>query len=197
MKIKFIKDYEAISVGMFNGAKYAEVKSQTFHKDAVIEVGDAFQELVQWVIDNGFAEEVKEWWEPKGGKEYYYINDECAIARSIWRGAYSDLRRYSMGNCFKTADATERYREYLKANATVRQDEGVLTPKQIRDVIVNRYRWVFIIINDMARCRKYVADARLIRPGDVCFDTKEHAQASLDKHPDEWKTIANYDWSRE
>ena len=31
----------------------------------------------------------------------------------------------------------------------------------------------------------------------ILFDNETHAQASLDNHPEEWKTIANYDWSRE
>lgn len=187
MKIKFIKEYRVVDPNIFPQRAYSAGGAMDFISD----------ESAQWLIDNGFAEEIKERWEPKGGKEYYYINDECAIARSIWRGTYSDLRRYSMGNCFKTTDATERYREYLKAIATVHQDNGVLTLEQIRDVFTESSRGVFVVSNDVTSRSCCVMDVRLVCPGDVCFDTKEHAKDSLDNHPDEWKTIANYDWSRE
>ena len=190
MKIKFIKDYRAIPVsgGMENDFGAAKGEVMTVREDAA-----------KWLIDNGFAKEAKESsaWKPKFDEKYYFLGNTGKVCVEPWLNDELDEYRYSMGECFKTEKAAEAWRDYRTARVTVSRDEGVLTLKQIRDVFIKHYRWVFIIINDIVRCRKYVADARLIRPGDVCFDTKEHAQASLDKHPDEWKIIANYDWSKE
>ena len=190
MKIKFIKE--------FRGPGFITKVGETADSKDAVEPAEA-RGWYKWLIDAGFAEEVKEsgWWKPKKGEDYYFLSNVGEVIAEPCLNSEVDEFRYLVGNCFKTKDAAVRWRDYLKAVATVRQDEGVLTLKQIRDVFIKHYRWVFIIINDIVRCRKYVADTRLIRPGDVCFDTKEHAQASLDKHPDEWKTIANYDWSRE
>ena len=33
--------------------------------------------------------------------------------------------------------------------------------------------------------------------GVILFDSEEHVDRSLRKHPDEWKIVVNYDWSRE
>lgn len=190
MKIRIIKE--------FRGPGFITRVGETADSKRS-EEPDKAEEWYKWLIDNGFAEEVKEsgWWKPKRSEIYYFIDDAGYINFTNWTNEPWEVGRFAIGNCFKTRESAQRFVDYLKAIATVRQDEGVLTLKQIRDVFIKHYRWVFIIINDIVRCRKYVADDRLIRPGDVCFDTKEHAQASLDKHPDEWKTIANYDWSRE
>ena len=103
-----------------------------------------------------------------------------------------------MGNCFKTKAAAERYSDYLKAVTNVRQDEGVLTPEEIRDVSwAQPMPYVGVSLdNELGVCQKNVEDEVVIASA-IYFDTKEHAQASLDEHWNEWKIIANYDWSRE
>lgn len=192
MKIKFIKEYKAF-MGIENPF------NSRYDYEAG-EIRDASDETAQWLIDNGFAEEVKEsgWWKPMAGDRYYFIDDSGCIKQDTWRNSFWQVDRYKMGNVFKTEEATERYKDYLKAIATVRQDEGVLTPEEIRDVSwAQPMPYVGVSLdNELGVCQKNVEDEVVIASA-TYFDTKEHAQASLDEHWNEWKIIANYDWSRE
>ena len=140
-------------------------------------------------------EEVKEsgWWKPKSDEKYYFLSNVGEVIDEPWLGNWADKFRYLVGNCFKTKDAAERYRDYLEAITTVRQDEGVLTPEQAAE---NGYAY-YIHAHYVMGLRVHGVDSDYISVGAVLFDTREHAQASLDNHPDEWKIIANYDWSRE
>ena len=147
-------------------------------------------------------EEVKEsgWWKPKFDEKYYFSNNFGEPGVAPWLNDELDKARYSMGDVFKTREAAERYRDYLRAVATVRQDEGVLTPEEVMrtagggniigEIVVNHGVW------NLKACMLNTL-AMFPSVGVIYFDTYQHAQASLDKHPDEWKTIANYDWSRE
>ena len=188
MKIKFIKEYRAFQD--FEGS---------FEVSNIYKVGDTKNvdtKAAQWLIDNGFAEEVKEsgWWKPKNGDKYYFIDDSGYIKCDTWDNSFWEVDRYKMGNAFKTEEAADRFASYLKAIATVRQDDGVLTPEQAAK---NGYIYYICIHNEFGPVvyGSYFADG--ISVNTVLFDTREHAQASRDKHPDEWKIIANYDWSRE
>lgn len=197
MKIKFIKDYR------FIGNDPDDNSDTTIKTGSVVDLEN--DESTQWLIDNGFAEEVKEsgWWKPRFNEEYYFVSNNGSVQLDPWGNDELDEYRYSMGGCFKTKTAAERYRDYLKAVATVRQDEGVMTPEQIKKLRRN---------NGIAYCVAYMDkqnDEEMLCGGEmdfytlwmpvnaILFDTEEHADASVDKHPDEWKIIANYDWSRE
>lgn len=192
MKIKFIKEYRALVGEALSGSATCAVGT----------VVDTTEKSAMWLIDNGFAEEVKEsgWWKPRKGEKYYFVNSSGQIESGFWWGADIDMDRFTMGNCFKTEGAAERCSNYLKAVVTVRQDEGVLTPKEVMHatkvgIIVGQ-----IIIRDRSRNPEAsVCNLGVVYPslGTVYFSTKEHAQAGLDNHPDERKIIANYDWSRE
>lgn len=184
MKIKFIKPfrlYNPIGDDMMMG----EGTVETMEKE----------DYARWLIDNGFAEEVKEsgWWKPSDGEEYYLVSYYDGIGAAIFEPESElDCGAISMGNCFKTKAAAGRYRDYLKAIATVRQDEGVLTPEQAAK---NRYIYYICTHNEFGLV-VHGFNADYVSVSTVLFDTREHAQASRDKHPDEWKIIANYDWSR-
>ena len=189
MKIKFLKDYRYPGGGYSNKGDV-----QTFEDT----------EFVKWAIGNGFAEEVKEsgWWKPGNGGRYYYVNDDGEIIEKPWLpfGSPTDEKRFIMGNCFRSNVAAERWRDYLKAIATVRQDEGVLTPEEVMHAADAGTTIGRVVVNDRTRdlvagySNLYITSQSV---GAIYFDTCEHAQDSLDKHPDEWKIIANYDWSRE
>lgn len=185
MKIKFLKDYR------YPGGGYSNKGDVQTFEDA---------EFAKWAIDNGFAEEVKESgrWKPKFGEAYFFLNSTGEINVEPWLSYKSDEYRYSMGECFKTEKAAEAWRGYRIAITTVRQDEGVLTPEEIRDVSwAQPIPYVGVSLdNELGVCQKNVEDEVVIASA-IYFDTKEHAQASLDEHWSEWKIIANYDWSRE
>ena len=180
MKIKFIKEYRAIVVRSIIG-------------DTADNLDD---EDAQWLIDNGFAEEVKEpsCWKPKYDEEYFYVGHDCYVHPCIWKNYLIDNGRLKLGLVFKTEEAGTRCCDYLKAIATVRQDEGVLTPEKVRETL-NQDGTVYTVgTNATALSVKHFYNASA---GAVYFDTVYHANDSLDKHPDEWKIISSYDWSKE
>ena len=196
MKIKFIKEYRVIP-------SPSQLIGLIFAVGTVLDVDNSKlnDDDAQWLIDNGFAEEVKEsgWWKPKLGEEYSTIKMNGKISTTIWVSDSKDEFVCSLGLCFKTKDAAERYRDYLKAIATVRQDEGVLTPEEVESAeCSNGVIWGITYTYGSGlfvhTCRLAM---ELPQIGAIYFSSRERANASLDKHPDEWKIIANYDWSRE
>lgn len=186
MRIKFLKEYKYPEVDISAGAVR---NSEGYY------LKDEVEEWFQWLIDNGFAEEVKEsgWWKPKLDDIYYVVYPDGLIASCTWDGCPVDENRFFNGAIFKTEEAAERWRDYLKAIATVRQDEGVLTPEQ---VVKSSYVYCIYDNNEFGPVvHEYYAACTPVNT--VIFDTKEHAIASRNKHPDEWQIIASYDWSRE
>ena len=212
MKIKFLKDY-AINRGdcPLEIGGFAALETEIVKADTVVDLekdnrDDAFSdELVRWLIDNGFAEEAKEsgWWKPKLDEMYYFVNGYGSVWSDTWDNLEGDRGKLAIGEVFKTEGAAERYRDYLKAIATVRQDEGVLTPERINERIKNEDLAYYVGYmgnrsNGEALCGCTMSFEDCWMPvGAILFDSEVHADRSLDKHPDEWKAIANYDWSRE
>lgn len=190
MKIKFLKDYRYPGGGYSNKGDV-----QTFEDT----------EFVKWAIDNGFAEEVKEsgWWKPKRGDKYWYIGLDNFVHLGTWENSVADNGMLKLGLIFKTEEAGVYFRDYLEAVVTVKQDEGVIDLQGICEEYEtedNKYNdfSVYTVAFDLYLRKLVVTDAdEYISANAIWFDTEEHAQASLDKHPDEWKIIANYDWSRE
>ena len=140
---------------------------------------------------------------PQAGERYYTLRSDGGVVSVVWLEDRFDEKCQAIGNVFKTEESATRFADYMKAIATVRQDEGVLTPEEIYMRAKGNGEAYYIACtgkqngtNELSVCEM---DLYFWFPpvGVILFDTDEHAQASLDKHPDEWKIIANYDWSRE
>lgn len=177
MKIKFLKPfrlYNPIGDDMMIG------------KGAIENVKEDY---AKWLIDNGFAEEVKEsgQWKPKFGEMYFFLNSTGKIKVEPWLSDKSDEYRYSMGECFKTEKAAEAWRGYLMARATVSRDEGFMKGT-VYDGVYSIFMGETLRVDDCP-VRVYA--------NTLYFDTREHAIASLQNHTKEWEVIASYDWSRE
>ena len=106
MKIKFIKEYVAVDPVPTSGI---------IHRYRVGETEEITPYTAQWLIDNGFAEEVEEssWWKPGNGENYYFIDGDGTILYDKCKDTFYNEYRVSVGNCFKTYFATDRYRDYL------------------------------------------------------------------------------------
>lgn len=190
MKIKFIKEYRALNINTEDSGLDVTIKAG--------EINDLLNsETAQWLIDNGFAEEVKEsgWWKPKEGELYYFVDDSGYISYTHWKNDPWEVDRLDIRNCFKTEEAAERWRDYLKAVATVRQDEGVLTPEEAVRKITTHY--VSVDTESQLGVWWLNSTVNCMSANAILFDTAGNARASLNKHPDEWKIIASYDWGRE
>lgn len=194
MKIKFLKPFRL----------YNPIGDDMMMGEGAIENTEK-EDYARWLIDNGFAKEVIEsgWWKPGNGENYYFIDGDGTILYDKYKDTFYNKYRVSVGNCFKTYFAADRYRDYLEAVTTVRQDEGVLTPEQINELIKNEDLAYYVGYASnrgngevLCGCTMSFEDC-WVPVGAILFDTEEHADASCKKHPDEWKIIANYDWSRE
>ena len=143
-------------------------------------------------FDEWFEEVSDEW--PQKDDAFWSISFYGTSFTDIW--GYNDYDKESMaiGNVFKTKEAAERYRDYLKAIVTVRQDEGVLTPDDVRKTLA-RDGTVYTI--GISRTMLSVNRFYNTSAGAIYFDTGYNAKTSLNEHQDEWKIIANYDWSKE
>lgn len=166
------------------------------------EVWDANDEQAQWLIDNGFAEKVDDEW-PQAGDAFWSISSDAISYEHDWRNYAEDRRKKAIGNVFKTRGAADRFIDYLKAITVVRQDEGVIDFQGIGEKYGaddNKYDdfCVYTVAFSLYLRKLVVIDSdEYISANAIWFEDKECAQASLDKHQDEWKTITNYDWSRE
>lgn len=102
---------------------------------------------------------------------------------------------------FKTREAADRFANYLKAVATVRQDEGVIDLQRAFDRREagsgDDNFCVYTIAYNLYTMRlTIIGSVDCVSASATWFDTMEHAEASLDKHPDQWLTIVDYDWSK-
>lgn len=198
-KIRFVKEYRAIKLNTQNAS------SQTFKYREGDVLDEVLNEEAQWLIDNGFAEEVKEsgWWKQKYCEKYFYIGHDGSVYNCVWINDLTDNARLKLGSVFKTEEAAMRCRDYWEAIATVRQDEGVLTPEQVNERIKNEDLAYHVGYmgnrgNGEVLCGGPIDFCECWMPvGVILFDSEAHVDRSLRKHPDEWKTILNYDWSKE
>ena len=182
MKIKLTKDFRVVD---YDRCRYPKKVYSTG------EVTSFDDEDAQWLIDNGFAEEVKEsgWWKPKLGDVYYIAYPDGLVASCTWDGCTVDENRFLNGASFKTGEAAKRWRDYLKAIATVSQDEGFMRKNG------GGFGWPVIEFTTNNPGVDDIAERR--HAGEFYFDTREHALNSAMNHTREWQTILNYDWSRE
>ena len=145
-------------------------------------------------FDEWFEEVKPSWKKPDRGDSYYFINSSGVIVYTTWVNSPEDRIHYLMGNCFRTTEAADRFASYLKAVARVRQDEGVLTPDDVRKTLARDGTVYTVGINcTMLSVERFYNTSA----GSVYFDTGYNAKASCEKHLEEWRVIANYDWSRE
>ena len=209
MKIKFLKDFVAAQSN-----DCSDMHATFIERGDIVDVDgckyngryfDMPKAQAQWLINNGFAEEVKEsgWWKPKRGDKYWYIGLDNFVHLGTWENSVADNGMLKLGLIFKTEKAGVYCRDYLEAVVTVKQDEGVLTPEQVNERIKNDDLAYYVGYmgnrgNGEVLCGCVVDFEDCWMPvGAILFDSEVHADRSLCNHPDEWKIIVNYDWSKE
>lgn len=61
-------------------------------------------------------------WEPQFGDKYFYLSGRGFVQSSAWTKHEYDFQRFNLGNCFKTKQEAEEYKENL------------LTKQQLKDL---------------------------------------------------------------
>lgn len=94
----------------------------------------------------------------------------------------------SVGNCFETREDAEKYFEYLKAKAIIKQDAKGFKPDW-NDKYKPKYwgYWNFYN-NKLDNNFTFLSKSK-----DIYFKSKEDIEESLKKHPKEWKTYLFYE----
>lgn len=181
MKIKFTKEYVAVDPATNSGIihRFGEVE----------EIKDY---TAQWLIDNGFAEKVEQGW-PTYDDLYWYVNADGVAMSRRWTIDSFDRGLKAVGNVFKTGEPAHQFIDYLKSVEVVSHDEGFMTPFGKVDEVL----YGFGIFCDWEGNLCAEDKKHMVLAGEFYFDNEENAEKSIDSHPDEWKTILNYDWSKE
>lgn len=132
-------------------------------------------------------EDFNEWFE-EIGKYVYFLNRFGSVERINavdFPGGTSLLK--DVGNDFGTQEEAEKYADYLKAKAIIKQDIKGFKPNWKN--CENKYYgyWDFGN-NSLGYLVSYVT-----KYSDICFKTEEDIKESFEKHPKEWKTYLAYE----
>lgn len=139
----------------------------------------------------GDIEAFNEWFEEVGEPEWvYYINAFGGVVDDVrvadLPGVRASLK--STGNYFKTKEEAEKYLAYLKAKAVIKQDSKGFKPNW-NDINKTKYHGQWDYKYDCPYC----AVDWTLRDNTICFETREEAEESFKKHPEEWKTYLTYE----
>lgn len=127
-------------------------------------------------------------WRASRGDEYFYLQDTGIIGSDKEIGVLCDDLRYSLGNYFETRDEADAYLDYLKALAVVRDDAEGFKPDWLDGEQAKVYVGYSHYKEDLSIGEAwYDEDTGVF--GLPYFATKEDAEASIEKHEKEWKTI--------
>ena len=120
---------------------------------------------------------------------YFYITAYNVVCWDTI-GANEELEdnRKAVGNYFKTREQAEKCLEYLKAKAIIKQDTNGYKPNW-NDINKTKYHGQWDYKYDCPRC----AVDWTLRDNTICFETREEAEESFKKHPEEWKTYLTYE----
>ena len=151
-------------------------------------------ETVFSIKRNYFINNFDEWFEEiKEPEQIYYVDnlggyvskiDKNQLA--IFPALIANLK--SIGNYFETEEEAEKYLEYLKAKAIIKQDAKGFKPDWKNDDEKKYYGfWDF---------EENKADWMLVcvsRGAEIYFESIEIIEESFKKHPEEWKTYLIYE----
>lgn len=152
------------------------------------------------IFDEWF-EEVKE---PELPKEFFCVDIDKVINYSyyLFQSRESTRREYarfvekykSVGNYFETREEAEKYLEYLKAKAIIKQDTKGFKPNWY-DTEQIKYSCSYQEDRFIGYgCVKPVIDStKTTMLSLIYFKSKEDIEESLEKHPKEWKTYLFYE----
>lgn len=135
-----------------------------------------------------------EWFEEiKKPEQIYYVDNLGGYVSKIDKNQLdifptliANLK--SIGNCFETKEEAEKYLEYLKAKAIIKQDTKGFKPDWEYGVQKKYYGyWDFYH-------KKFGSSYVLLnKNSEIYFKSEEDIEESLKKHPEEWRTYLIYE----
>lgn len=101
----------------------------------------------------------------------------------------------SLGLLFKTKEEAEKYLEYLKAKAIIRQDAKGFKPDWNDDGEIKYFGYLHfekIEFGIVAKENKFGRE-RMNKTTTIYFQSEEDIKDSFEKHYEEWKTYLTYE----
>lgn len=139
-----------------------------------------------WIND---VENFDEWFEEiQELKKYYYIGSMGHVESAEYKGWEVSLKlRKSIDNYFETKEEAEKYLEYLKAKAVIKQDTKGFKPDWSDDDEKYLGFW------DLDEDKLDWLPRSIFIEASIYFKSREDIEESFEKHPEEWKTYLNYE----
>ena len=140
---------------------------------------------------NYFINNFDEWFEEVGEPEWvYYINEFGSDVNSVRVADIPRIRANlkSTGNYFETKEEAEKYLEYLKAKAIIKQDTKGFKPDW-----TNYDEQKYIGFWDLDEDKLDWLPRNIFIESTIYFKSREDIEESFEKHPNEWKTYLTYE----
>ena len=148
-------------------------------------------ETVFGIKRNYFVNNFDDWFEEvRTFGEYYYVIDVGHVGY-LEDGNYrpnDTLGRMKIGNIFKTQEEAEKYLEYLKAKAVIKQDAKGFKPDWNNGDEAKFFGYWDFILEEPGHGLDYRA-----KTPNVYFQSSKDIKESFEKHPEEWKTYLTYE----
>lgn len=148
-------------------------------------------ELYEGIVE-GFIDNFDEWFEEvEELKTFFLINNVLSEVVEHNIKYYKDWQienLKSVGNYFETREEAEKYLEYLKAKAVIKQDAKGFKPDW-KNPSQKRFFGYYNLI-DKKLC---YFNAGENMESKIYFGSKEDIKESFKKHPEEWKTYLTYE----
>lgn len=140
---------------------------------------------------NYFINNFDEWFEEVGEPEWvYYINEFGSDVNSVRVADIPRIRANlkSTGNYFETKEEAEKYLEYLKAKAIIKQDTKGFKPDW-----TNYDEQKYIGFWDLDEDKLDWLPRNIFIESTIYFKSREDIEESFEKHPEEWKIYLTYE----
>lgn len=175
-RYKLLKDLPFAKAGEIFDDQYEDGILTFYHQNRTI---DIYKKDIEY-FDDWFEEKVE---------EFYYINEKGFVSTLPKNYIHSDVHlRRAIGNYFKTKEEAEKYLEYLKAKAIIKQDTKGFTPDWH-----NVYELKFYGYYDTEDDALSEAWVHTVKRSIIYFKSVEDIKESFKNHPEEWKTYLTYE----
>ena len=151
------------------------------------------EEVYTIKVGENVSEMFDEWFEEV--REYFYIDSKGDIEYSKNEWNEEVVEQFKLiGNYFETREEAEKYLEYIKAKAIIKQDTKGFKPNWY-DTEQIKYSCSYQEDRSIGYgCVKPVIDSTKTTMSSLMyFKSKEDIEESLEKHPKEWKTYLFYE----
>lgn len=151
-------------------------------------------ETVFSIKRNYFINNFDEWFEEvKEPEQIYYVDNLGGYVSKIDKNQFAIFPALianlkSIGNYFETEEEAEKYLEYLKAKAVIKQDTKGFKPDWNNDD-ENKYLGFW----DLDEDKLDWLPRNIFIEATIYFKSREDIEESFNKHPEEWKTYLTYE----